>query len=91
MSPIVNIFNKKSQFKKLFYIWLNIEYVNEHLDIIYLNYFNHFSFLIFRMNTTSSHEGHKQHRSQTLPIIRGKNALSNPKLLQMLDNTMTSK
>ncbi|MBZ3878923.1 Dedicator of cytokinesis protein 10 [Sciurus carolinensis] len=42
------------------------------------------------MHTTSSHEGHKQHRSQTLPIIRGKNALSNPKLLQMLDNTMTS-
>nr|XP_023422837.1 dedicator of cytokinesis protein 10 isoform X10 [Cavia porcellus] len=42
------------------------------------------------MHTTSGHEGHKQHRSQTLPIIRGKNALSNPKLLQMLDNTMTS-
>ncbi|XP_045020544.1 dedicator of cytokinesis protein 10 isoform X11 [Bubalus bubalis] len=45
---------------------------------------------IIRMHTTSSHEGQKQHRSQTLPIIRGKNALSNPKLLQMLDNTMTS-
>ncbi|XP_060224684.1 dedicator of cytokinesis protein 10 isoform X11 [Meriones unguiculatus] len=42
------------------------------------------------MHTTSSHEGHKQHRSQTLPIIRGKNALSNPKLLQMLDNTINS-
>ncbi|XP_021099831.1 dedicator of cytokinesis protein 10 isoform X5 [Heterocephalus glaber] len=42
------------------------------------------------MHTTSGHEGHKQHRSQTLPIIRGKNALSNPKLLQMLDNTMSS-
>ncbi|KAJ8796453.1 hypothetical protein J1605_017923 [Eschrichtius robustus] len=42
------------------------------------------------MHTTSSHEGQKQHRSQTLPIIRGKNALSHPKLLQMLDNTMTS-
>ncbi|XP_066201084.1 dedicator of cytokinesis protein 10 isoform X5 [Saccopteryx leptura] len=42
------------------------------------------------MNTNSGHEGHKQHRSQTLPIIRGKNALSNPKLLQMLDNTLTS-
>uniref|UniRef100_A0A8D1FS19 Dedicator of cytokinesis 10 n=1 Tax=Sus scrofa TaxID=9823 RepID=A0A8D1FS19_PIG len=41
------------------------------------------------MHTTSSHESQKQHRSQTLPIIRGKNALSNPKLLQMLDNTMT--
>ncbi|KAL1771152.1 hypothetical protein HispidOSU_031698 [Sigmodon hispidus] len=43
-----------------------------------------------QMHTTSGHEGHKQHRSQTLPIIRGKNALSNPKLLQMLDNTMNS-
>nr|XP_031533808.1 dedicator of cytokinesis protein 10 isoform X9 [Vicugna pacos] len=42
------------------------------------------------MHTVSSHEGQKQHRSQTLPIIRGKNALSNPKLLQMLDNTMSS-
>ncbi|XP_006496538.3 dedicator of cytokinesis protein 10 isoform X18 [Mus musculus] len=42
------------------------------------------------MHTTSGHEGHKQHRSQTLPIIRGKNALSNPKLLQMLDNSMNS-
>ncbi|XP_053453574.1 dedicator of cytokinesis protein 10 isoform X9 [Nycticebus coucang] len=42
------------------------------------------------MHTASSHEGQKQHRSQTLPIIRGKNALSNPKLLQMLDNSMTS-
>ncbi|XP_038195139.1 dedicator of cytokinesis protein 10 isoform X2 [Arvicola amphibius] len=42
------------------------------------------------VHTTSGHEGHKQHRSQTLPIIRGKNALSNPKLLQMLDNTMNS-
>ncbi|XP_077011409.1 dedicator of cytokinesis protein 10 isoform X12 [Tamandua tetradactyla] len=47
-------------------------------------------FSILEMHTTSSHEGHKQHRSQTLPIIRGKNALSNPKLLQMLDSTMTS-
>ncbi|XP_036277565.1 dedicator of cytokinesis protein 10 isoform X13 [Pipistrellus kuhlii] len=42
------------------------------------------------MNTNSCHEGHKQSRSQTLPIIRGKNPLSNPKLLQMLDNTMSS-
>lgn len=42
------------------------------------------------MHATSSQEGHKHHRSQTLPIIRGKNALSNPKLLQMLDNTMTN-
>ncbi|XP_038604845.1 dedicator of cytokinesis protein 10 isoform X3 [Tachyglossus aculeatus] len=42
------------------------------------------------MHSTASHEGHKHHRSQTLPIIRSKNALSNPKLLQMLDSTMTS-
>ncbi|EPY83429.1 dedicator of cytokinesis 10 [Camelus ferus] len=47
-------------------------------------------FSILEMHTVSSHEGQKQHRSQTLPIIRGKNALSNPKLLQMLDNTMSS-
>lgn len=52
---------------------------------------SHISHLCSRMHTTSGHEGHKQHRSQTLPIIRGKNALSNPKLLQMLDNTMNSK
>uniref|UniRef100_A0A663N6D6 Dedicator of cytokinesis 10 n=1 Tax=Athene cunicularia TaxID=194338 RepID=A0A663N6D6_ATHCN len=38
----------------------------------------------------SSHDGHKHHRSQTLPIIRGKNALSNPKLLQMIDSSTTS-
>ncbi|KAM8953703.1 dedicator of cytokinesis protein 10 [Pelodytes ibericus] len=33
----------------------------------------------------STHDGHKHPRSQTLPIIRGKNALSNPKLLQMIE------
>ncbi|KAM4772704.1 dedicator of cytokinesis protein 10-like isoform 2-T2 [Rhinophrynus dorsalis] len=37
------------------------------------------------MHTT--HDGHKHPRSQTLPIIRGKNALSNPKLLQMIELT----
>uniref|UniRef100_A0A8D0FP57 Dedicator of cytokinesis 10 n=1 Tax=Strix occidentalis caurina TaxID=311401 RepID=A0A8D0FP57_STROC len=42
------------------------------------------------MHSTSSHDGHKHHRSQTLPIIRGKNALSNPKLLQMIDSSTTS-
>ncbi|XP_053314862.1 dedicator of cytokinesis protein 10 isoform X2 [Spea bombifrons] len=35
----------------------------------------------------STHDGHKHPRSQTLPIIRGKNALSNPKLLQMIELT----
>ncbi|KYO33856.1 hypothetical protein Y1Q_0024486 [Alligator mississippiensis] len=42
------------------------------------------------MHSASSHDGHKQHRSQTLPIIRGKNAFSNPKLLQMIENTIAS-
>uniref|UniRef100_A0A8C8RCY6 Dedicator of cytokinesis 10 n=1 Tax=Pelusios castaneus TaxID=367368 RepID=A0A8C8RCY6_9SAUR len=42
------------------------------------------------IHSTSSHEGHKHHRSQTLPIIRGKNAFSNPKLLQMIDSSMAS-
>lgn len=44
-----------------------------------------------RMHSTSGHDGHKHHRSQTLPIIRGKNALSNPKLLQMIDSSTASK
>ncbi|XP_078419869.1 dedicator of cytokinesis protein 10 isoform X8 [Cetorhinus maximus] len=30
-------------------------------------------------------DGHRHGRCQTMPIIRGKNALSNPKLLQMMD------
>ncbi|XP_074924643.1 dedicator of cytokinesis protein 10 isoform X8 [Chelonoidis abingdonii] len=42
------------------------------------------------IHSTSSHDGHKHHRSQTLPIIRGKNAFSNPKLLQMIDSSMAS-
>ncbi|XP_032924360.1 dedicator of cytokinesis protein 10 isoform X5 [Catharus ustulatus] len=42
------------------------------------------------MHSASSHDGHKHHRSQTLPIIRGKNALSNPKLLQMIDSSTAS-
>uniref|UniRef100_UPI00398F8684 dedicator of cytokinesis protein 10 n=1 Tax=Pristiophorus japonicus TaxID=55135 RepID=UPI00398F8684 len=33
----------------------------------------------------SGHDGHRHGRSQTMPIIRGKNALTNPKLLQMMD------
>ncbi|KAG8445304.1 hypothetical protein GDO86_010188 [Hymenochirus boettgeri] len=35
----------------------------------------------------STHDGHKHPRSQTLPIIRGKNVLANPKLLQMIELT----
>ncbi|XP_072319395.1 dedicator of cytokinesis protein 10 isoform X2 [Eucyclogobius newberryi] len=33
----------------------------------------------------SSGDGHRHARSQTMPIIRGKNALTNPKLLQMME------
>ncbi|XP_062901937.1 dedicator of cytokinesis protein 10 isoform X1 [Mobula hypostoma] len=33
----------------------------------------------------SGHDGHRHGRSQTMPIIRGKNALSHPKLLQLMD------
>ncbi|XP_039612130.1 dedicator of cytokinesis protein 10 isoform X5 [Polypterus senegalus] len=35
----------------------------------------------------STQEGHRHSRSQTMPIIRGKNALSNPKLLQMMESS----
>ncbi|XP_037630995.1 dedicator of cytokinesis protein 10 isoform X12 [Sebastes umbrosus] len=48
----------------------------------------HFRFLgkrhIARM-ASSGGEGHRHARSQTMPIIRGKNALTNPKLLQMME------
>uniref|UniRef100_A0A671WCN3 Dedicator of cytokinesis 10 n=1 Tax=Sparus aurata TaxID=8175 RepID=A0A671WCN3_SPAAU len=37
------------------------------------------------MKTISEGEGHRHARSQTMPIIRGKNALTNPKLLQMME------
>ncbi|XP_067221956.1 dedicator of cytokinesis protein 10 isoform X1 [Chanodichthys erythropterus] len=33
----------------------------------------------------SAQDGHRHHRSQTMPIIRGKNALANPKLLHMME------
>ncbi|XP_032887032.1 dedicator of cytokinesis protein 10 isoform X3 [Amblyraja radiata] len=33
----------------------------------------------------SGQDGHRHARSQTMPIIRGKNALSHPKLLQLMD------
>ncbi|XP_061734547.1 dedicator of cytokinesis protein 10 isoform X7 [Nerophis ophidion] len=49
----------------------------------------HFRFMgkrhIARM-ASSGGEGHRQARSQTMPIIRGKNALTNPKLLQMMES-----
>lgn len=37
----------------------------------------------------SGGEGHRHARSQTMPIIRGKNALMNPKLLQMMETGKT--
>ena len=37
----------------------------------------------------SGGEGHRHARSQTMPIIRGKNALTNPKLLQMMETGNT--
>ncbi|XP_060098188.1 dedicator of cytokinesis protein 10 isoform X2 [Heteronotia binoei] len=42
------------------------------------------------IHSASSSESHKHHRSQTLPIIRGKNPFTNPKLLQMIDSTIAS-
>ncbi|XP_062417152.1 dedicator of cytokinesis protein 10 isoform X7 [Pungitius pungitius] len=48
----------------------------------------HFRFLgkrhIARM-ASSGGDGHRHARSQTMPIIRSKNALTNPKLLQMME------
>ncbi|XP_072557852.1 dedicator of cytokinesis protein 10 isoform X3 [Paramormyrops kingsleyae] len=38
----------------------------------------------------SGQDGHRHARSQTMPIIRGKNALANPKLLQMMENATSS-
>ncbi|XP_043926200.1 dedicator of cytokinesis protein 10 isoform X3 [Protopterus annectens] len=35
----------------------------------------------------AGHDGQRYSRSQTMPIIRSKNALSNPKLLQMIEGT----
>uniref|UniRef100_H3CQQ7 Dedicator of cytokinesis 10 n=1 Tax=Tetraodon nigroviridis TaxID=99883 RepID=H3CQQ7_TETNG len=52
----------------------------------------HFRFLgkrhIARM-ASSGGDGHRHARSQTMPIIRGKNALTNPKLLQMMETDGT--
>lgn len=38
---------------------------------------------------SSGGEGHRHARSQTMPIIRGKNALTNPKLVQLLETGNT--
>ncbi|XP_077467386.1 dedicator of cytokinesis protein 10 isoform X2 [Stigmatopora argus] len=44
------------------------------------------SSLLPQWMASSGGEGHRQARSQTMPIIRGKNALTNPKLLQMMES-----
>lgn len=38
---------------------------------------------------SSGGDGHRHARSQTMPIIRGKNALTNPKLLHMMETGNT--
>ncbi|XDV31788.1 hypothetical protein PO909_002743 [Leuciscus waleckii] len=47
----------------------------------------HFRFLGKRhiARIVSAPDGHRHARSQTMPIIRGKNALANPKLLHMME------
>uniref|UniRef100_A0A7N8WK78 Dedicator of cytokinesis 10 n=1 Tax=Mastacembelus armatus TaxID=205130 RepID=A0A7N8WK78_9TELE len=42
-----------------------------------------------QMASSGGESGHRHARSQTMPIIRGKNALTNPKLLQMMDTGNT--
>uniref|UniRef100_A0A3B3YN39 DOCKER Lobe A domain-containing protein n=1 Tax=Poecilia mexicana TaxID=48701 RepID=A0A3B3YN39_9TELE len=44
---------------------------------------------LFPQWMASGGEGHRHARSQTMPIIRGKNALMNPKLLQMMETGKT--
>ncbi|XP_054868309.1 dedicator of cytokinesis protein 10 isoform X6 [Amphiprion ocellaris] len=44
---------------------------------------------LFPQWMASGNEGHRHARSQTMPIIRGKNALTNPKLLQMMETDGT--
>ncbi|XP_077421724.1 dedicator of cytokinesis protein 10 isoform X2 [Vanacampus margaritifer] len=47
------------------------------------------SSLLPQWMASSGGDGHRQARSQTMPIIRGKNALTNPKLLQMMETDGT--
>ncbi|KAM8903393.1 dedicator of cytokinesis protein 10 isoform 7-T7 [Spinachia spinachia] len=46
---------------------------------------SHPSSLFPQWMASSGGEGHRHARSQTMPIIRSKNALTNPKLLQMME------
>uniref|UniRef100_A0A8D0D783 Dedicator of cytokinesis 10 n=1 Tax=Sander lucioperca TaxID=283035 RepID=A0A8D0D783_SANLU len=49
------------------------------------NHPSHTSSLFPQWMASSGGEGHRHARSQTMPIIRGKNALTNPKLLHMME------
>lgn len=42
-------------------------------------------FLFSNIRMLSGQDGHRHARSHTMPILRGKNALTNPKLLQMME------
>uniref|UniRef100_A0A8C2XIG5 Dedicator of cytokinesis 10 n=1 Tax=Cyclopterus lumpus TaxID=8103 RepID=A0A8C2XIG5_CYCLU len=50
---------------------------------------SHPSSLFPQWMASSGGEGHRHARSQTMPIIRSKNALANPKLLQMMETGNT--
>lgn len=45
--------------------------------------------LVSSRMASSGGDGHRHARSQTMPIIRSKNALTNPKLLQMMETGNT--
>ncbi|XP_039681250.1 dedicator of cytokinesis protein 10 isoform X6 [Perca fluviatilis] len=49
------------------------------------NHPSHTSSLFPQWMASSGGDGHRHARSQTMPIIRGKNALTNPKLLHMME------
>uniref|UniRef100_A0A8C9ZMK4 Dedicator of cytokinesis 10 n=1 Tax=Sander lucioperca TaxID=283035 RepID=A0A8C9ZMK4_SANLU len=54
------------------------------------NHPSHTSSLFPQWMASSGGEGHRHARSQTMPIIRGKNALTNPKLLHMMETDTLS-
>ncbi|XP_067306120.1 dedicator of cytokinesis protein 10 isoform X6 [Pseudorasbora parva] len=60
--------------------------INDFFNILELC-LQHFRFLGKRhiARILSAQDGHRHARCQTMPIIRGKNALTNPRLLQMME------
>uniref|UniRef100_A0A7N6AXM4 Dedicator of cytokinesis 10 n=1 Tax=Anabas testudineus TaxID=64144 RepID=A0A7N6AXM4_ANATE len=64
----------------------NIHTQASHRPLCYLWFiiFTIIQFCFYICRLTQS-EGHRHARSQTMPIIRGKNALTNPKLVQLLE------